>query len=112
VPAARRIDALHTSILPWRTNPAVLASAGRLLSDGLENEVATGLIESVFDDQSRRWFGPSRSAPVPPPWEDAPRDALEKTLALASAAKQRPLPPELMSAIHRTVERIQRILAK
>ena len=112
VPPARRIDALHTSILPWRTSPAVLDCAGRLLSDGLEDEVAAGLVESLFDDQSRRWFGTSRSAPVPPPWEDARRDALEKVLTLASAARGRQLSPELISAINRTVETIQRILAK
>ena len=107
----RRIDALHASIVPWRTNPEVLGSVERILAAPLEPEVASGAIESVFDDQSRRWFGVSRSAPKPPPWESAPKDALRKVLALADNARRRTLGPELVEAIDRTVEAVKRIMA-
>ena len=111
VPVERRNDALHVSILPWRTNIAVIESASRLLAASLESEVAAGVIESVFDDQSRHWFGLSRSAPIAPRWEDASRAALQRVLGLATQAKSRRLSPELAAAVDRTVTVVQQILA-
>jgi hypothetical protein len=110
VPVSRRVDALHTSIPPNRADPAILDCADRLLKTPLESEVATGVIESVFDYQSRRWFGPSRSAPVPPAWEDAPKTVLQRVLALATQVRGRSLSPELAAAVSETADRVQRIL--
>ncbi|MGZ5114689.1 MAG: hypothetical protein ACXWCY_03320 [Burkholderiales bacterium] len=111
VPIARRNDALHVSIVPRRTNVAVLDAARRLLDGPLEKEVAAGVIESIFDDQSRRWFGPSGSAPRAPAWEGAPTAALHQVLAVAAQVRGRKLAPELAAAVKRTTNTVQRILA-
>jgi hypothetical protein len=110
VPVERRVDALHASILPARTNPAVLDCVGRLLAAALERDVAAAAIESVFDYRSRLWFGPPRTPPAPPAWESASRDALRKVLQLASTARGHDLSPDLSAAIDRTKATVQRIL--
>jgi hypothetical protein len=113
VPGERRVDALHASILSRRTELAVLESVGHLMAAPLEGEVVTGLIESVFDYQSRRWFGPARSAPAPPPWEHASEAALRKVLALATNVKaSHSLSPELLAAVKQTEDTVRRILAR
>jgi hypothetical protein len=56
----------------------------RLLDRDLPQEVKDGIVETLFDHQSRRWFGPVRSPPTPPAWELASTEALDLLIALAS----------------------------
>src|SRR6266849_5010836 len=111
IPVDQRVDALHSSLLPNRTNPAMLDCADRLLDGPLERGVAIGVIERIFDDHSARWFPPIASPPTPTAWEEAPKPALKKVLAMADKVKgRRGLPPELTAAVNRTADTVQRIL--
>jgi hypothetical protein len=80
VPAERRIDALHSSVMTHRTTPAVLQMVDRLLAAALEPSVRIGVIESVFDWQGKAWFGPH--ALLPPPFRCASGEVLKSLLTL------------------------------
>jgi hypothetical protein len=111
VPVYQRIDAAHASLLPYRTDPLVLDCAGRLLTSALESKVAVGVIQSVFEDESRLLFGPSRWPPPPPPWEQATEPALKRLVALAGEVTSRfQLSPQLTAAVGRTKAAAERIL--
>ena len=112
VPGNRRIDSLHRSLLPYRTILPVLNSVQRLLAANLEFPVAVGLIETIFDFQSRRWFGPAIGAPKPPAWESASDEVLHAILRLAEQSRNRgDWPQPLLVAIDQTVETVEQILA-
>lgn len=107
-----RIDAVHNAVLPHRTDAPVLESAGRLLGGGLAPEVETGVVETLFDFQYRRWFGPAIGAPRPPAWESGSDEALQLVLRLADRVKsRRDLPAELADAVNRTAAEVRDILA-
>lgn len=110
VPPERRVDSVHTAVLPRRTDLEVLRSAARLLAGPLEDEVAFGLLETLFDHQSKRWFGPALQPPEPPPWESASTEALELLVRLGEDARARSLPPELAAAVDLTLTSVRRIL--
>jgi hypothetical protein len=111
VPAARRVDCLHSSVLPIRTSLPVLQSCERLMARDLEEEVAIGLIESIFDFQGKKWFGPH--PPIPPGWRTASPEVLQLVLRLAQSARARSdLPPSLQVAIDETVQNIHGLLAR
>lgn len=111
VPAERRVDAVHASILPRRTELPVLQTAERLLS-GVGSDVIIGVIESIFDNRSREWFGPARNPPAPPPWDESSDDVLEFVVTIADKAeKQLGLPTLLLETINNTVTYIREILA-
>jgi hypothetical protein len=88
VPAERRVDALHASVLTHRTTPAVLEMVQRLLAANLEPAVNAGLVESVFDYRGKEWFGPH--PPVPPNYRTAPADVLRLLVALGREAFEAP----------------------
>jgi hypothetical protein len=112
VPAETRVDAIHDSVLPYRHLESVLRTCEQLLSADLEEAVAFGLIETVFDFQSKRWFGPASDAPVPQKWDSAADGALQLVVKLAEQAKRRDgLPSSIAMAVDRTVDTVQRILA-
>lgn len=102
--AESRIADIHAAVLPRRTDPDVLRAIDRLLeTPHLEDPIATALIETVFDYQSRRWFGPARNPPTPPPWKGAPPVVANLIRSIGEKAKARKsLPPALSAAIDAT----------
>ena len=112
VPAARRVDALHAAVLPYRTELATLQAVDRLLAGNLNDAVRVGAVETIFEHRSREWFGPKKNPPEPQPWESASSDALQFVLALAEKVRARgALPPPLLESVHQTVTLIREILA-
>lgn len=110
VPVERRVDCLHSSVMPHRTHLPVLEMSDRLLGRDLENEVALGVIESVFDYQGKPWFGPH--APAPPLWRTASTETLRFLVGLAAKVRGRPgVPPRVVDAIDQTVHDAQALLA-
>lgn len=109
---ADRVDMLHHAVLAHRTEGPVVAACLRLLARGLEPEVEAGVAETLYNYQEKRWFGPARGAPVPPPWNQAETTVLQ---SLSDAAKglRGPgrLPDDLQDAIEGTALEIRDILA-
>jgi hypothetical protein len=104
IPPERRVDCLHTAIVPTRTNLAVLELCARILARTTEERIAIGVIESVFDYQGKKWFGPDRNAPQPVPWKEASGETLAFVAKLAETVKERgELPAELDAAVRQTV---------
>jgi hypothetical protein len=107
-----RVDMLHHAVLAHRTEGPVVAACLRLLARGLEPEVDAGVAETLYDYQEKRWFGPARGAPVPPPWNQAETAVLQ---ALSDAAKGLRGPgrfsDDLQDAIEGTALEIRDILA-
>jgi hypothetical protein len=110
--AANRVDAIHRSILPYRTHIAILRMCSRLLQKDLEPQVEAGLIETLFDYQERKWFGNARRPPRPPSWGSASTEELRVVVELGSRLQERTnLPIALREAIRSTVVVINDILA-
>ena len=78
-----KVDLLHWSVLPKRTSLPVLKPCATLLDRALPAEVKTGILETLFDHESKRWFGPVLTPPAPPPWEVASTEALDLLIKLA-----------------------------
>ncbi len=107
VPLERRVDCLHSSLVPRRTQPSVLAAAGRLLADTQEPGLANGVIESLFRYEPKQWFGTS-PPPPPPPWDSAPPAVRDALVALGDAALARPdLDADLARAVRAELQRIR-----
>ena len=87
VPAARRVDCLHNALVPHRTELPILESGVRLLDANLEDEVYEGVVESVFDYQTKQWYGPAIGAPEPQPWSTAGDDVLHVILGLTDTVR-------------------------
>jgi hypothetical protein len=105
-----KIEILHRSVLPTRTRIAVIRLCSRLLDSDLPAEVKTGIVETLFDYQSRLWFGPAMEPPEPPPWDSASTEALRALIALADRiARERPGDPPL-AAVQSTRKELQTIL--
>src|SRR5262245_26220757 len=85
VPAEIRIESLHRSVLPRRTDPVILASADRILSRTSERIIVNAIVESAFDFQ-QQWFGIESGIPAAPKWENTSTDGLRGALALADKA--------------------------
>jgi hypothetical protein len=107
-----RVDMIHHAVVPFRNRGPVVAACLRLLAGGLGPEVDTGIAETLFDYQEKRWFGVARHMPVPPPWSQSETATLQ---ALVDAARglRGPgrFPDSLQDAIEGTVLEIQDILA-
>jgi hypothetical protein len=108
-----RVDALRWSLLPYRTEYAVMAMCRRLLDGGLEPEVELGVIETLFDWQVKLWFGPVRVAPRPRPWHTASDEAVRMALQVADEAAQRPdLPDVTRAAVERSVAELDQLVSQ
>jgi hypothetical protein len=111
--AVDRVDMLHHSVLAHRTSGPVVAVCLRLLARGLEPEVEAGIAETLYGYQEKKWFGPARDAPVPPPWNLAETATLQ---SLLDAAKRLHGPGRLSEDLQDTIEgstlEISDILAK
>lgn len=108
-----RVDMLHHSVLAHRTRGPVVAACLRLLARGLEPEVEAGIAETLYGYQEKKWFGPARGAPAPPPWNLAETATLQ---SLLDAAKRLHGPGRLSDDLQDTIEattmEISDILAK
>jgi len=112
VPVARRVDALHAAVLPYRTQLPVLQTLDRILAADLPAAVRVGAVETVFDHRSREWFGPAKNPPEPPPWDTASQETLRFVLAMGEKATARgQLPPPLLTALSETMAQIRQIMA-
>jgi hypothetical protein len=109
VPAERRIDALHEGVLPNRSKAPVLQMCRRLIESELELPVKSGVIESVFDYQGKKWYGPH--PPKPPAWRSASNEVLRLVAELAGVAREQPgLPDALRDAIDDTARVVRALL--
>jgi hypothetical protein len=79
-----KVDILHQSVLPKRISLPVVRTCANLMDRELPSEVKDGIVETLFDYQSRLWFGPARTPPTPPSWELATTEALDFLIALAA----------------------------
>ena len=81
-----RVGVAHRSLLPVRTNSAVVEMCGRVtLPRVVAGPVRMAIAESLFDYQPKQWFGVVMNQPVPPPWSSANEPARN---ALRSLGKQ------------------------
>jgi hypothetical protein len=110
VAAEIRIECLHRSVLPRRTDPAILATADRILSRPSEGVIANAVVESAFDFR-QQWFSIESGISAPPKWEDASTNALQRAAALANKALGRgDLNPILRGTVGKARENILRTL--
>jgi len=105
-----KVDMLHRSVLPRRTRLPVLEVCAALLERDLPPEVRDALIETLFDYESRLWFGPAMNPPKPPPWDTATTEALEFLVALATRLLLGNVSDALREPVQSTREELQSIL--
>lgn len=105
-----KVDMLHRSVLPKRTSLPVLERCAELLDDNLPPDVEEGLIETLFDYQSRLWFGPVMYPPKPPPWDAATTEALHFLVELANRVLSKPLTARLRPPVESTRAELEGIL--
>jgi hypothetical protein len=79
-----KVDILHRSVLPVRTQMLVVEMCSGLLAGELASDVRGAIIETLFDYQSRLWFGPAMYPPKPQPWESASTEVLQFMISLAN----------------------------
>ncbi|MDB5106466.1 MAG: hypothetical protein JWP91_4155 [Fibrobacteres bacterium] len=107
-----RVDMLHHAVLAHRTEGPIVAACLRLLARGLEPGVETGVAETLYDYQEKRWFGPARGAPVPPTWNQAGTAVLQSLLEAAKGLRgPGRFSDELQDAIEGATLEIREILA-
>ena len=110
VPWERRVDLLHMSIVPNRTRLPILQMVAKLLAEDLEEPVAVGAIESVFDFHWQ-WFG--SHPPSPPAWRSAGDDVLRFVSNLGAQASRRPnLTEPLQQSVDATVDLAHALLQR
>jgi hypothetical protein len=110
VATAAKVEILHRSVLPRRTDKPVLETCIRLLENNLATPVRDAIIETLYDYQPGPWFGPVRHAPRPPQWESASTEVLRTFLSLAERLRNEGLNEPLQSAVRATSARIESIL--
>ena len=96
------------SIVPNRTRLPTLETVAGLLAGDLEEPVAQGAIESVFDF-CWQWFG-SRP-PEPPAWRTAANATLRFLIELGESQRKAKLPAALLEAIDGTIGVARALLA-
>jgi hypothetical protein len=105
-----KVSILHRAVLPARTRLAVITLCSRLLDRGLPAEVQTGIVETLFDYQSRRWFGPAMEPPEPPAWDTAATEGLRALIALAGRIERERAGDPLLPAVQATRKELEAIL--
>jgi hypothetical protein len=106
-----RVDMLHRAVLPSRTHLPILQMCARLLDRELPLDVRSGVIETVFDEQSRLWFGPAIGAPMAEPWQAASPETLKLVVGLADRVLGESLEASLRTAVQSTKNEVEDILA-
>jgi hypothetical protein len=103
----QRSSMAHWALLPNRTNPAVVAMSAGLIKGQVSDGVELAIAESLYDEQSRLWFGVDRG-PSPPSWQSAPVAAKDGLKSLgARLLARRDLPPQLRAAIQNTLKQLR-----
>ena len=104
----QRVDLAHRSLLPVRTNPAVIAICARMsVSHVISIGVRTAIAETLFDYQPRQWFGVAMNQPVPPSWRSAPEPSLNALRTLGRTLLSQPdVPISLRDAIVKTLDQL------
>lgn len=110
VEAYVKVDILHRAVLPMRTRLPVIEMCERILLEELDGEVRTGVLETLFDERSRLWFGPAIGAPMAPVWESAGTEALEYLLKIAERALAAGVEEPLRGAVEATRQEIEGIV--
>jgi hypothetical protein len=100
-PMESRVECLHVSVLPHRTELPVLQVADRIVARVSERNIVIGTIESVFDFR-QEWFGIESGISGPPAWRTAPPDSLRFAATLASRMLQR---RDLTASLRNKIER-------
>src|SRR5690606_10485646 len=104
-----RVEVAHRALVPHRTSTALLEMCTALLDAGAEPLIELAVIESVFHDEARRWFGVAASVPVPPAWETLSPRGRQLIVGLGQTAlRRRDLTPELRAAIGHALAEVQR----
>jgi hypothetical protein len=83
-----RTELLHKTIVPRRTQLAVVRLADRILTRTRERSLAHAVTESVFDYR-QEWFGIESRIAGPPAWDSASTEALRAAVAFADRALAR-----------------------
>jgi hypothetical protein len=99
-PLESRVQCLHVSVLPHRTELPVLQAADRIISRASERGIVIGVIESVFDFR-QTWFGIESGISGSPDWRTASADSLRFAAALAAKVLQR---RDLTASLHNKVD--------
>jgi len=104
-----RADVAHRSLLPVRTNPAVVEMCARLTaSQRVDTRVRIAIVETLFDYQARRWFGVRMYQPVPPPWSSATEAGRNALTSLGKQLLSQPdVPAELRAQIQKTLTELR-----
>jgi hypothetical protein len=103
-----RVDVAHRSLLPARTNPAVIEMCARVTaSRSVASSVRMAIAESLFDYQPRQWFGVAMHQPTPPPWSSADQTARAALKSLGMRLLAQPdIPANLREAIQNTLAQL------
>jgi hypothetical protein len=110
VPVSTRVDALHITLVPGRTQLPMLQMADRVLSRNKEEQLWNGLIESIFDFRLW-WFGTDSRISSTPAWSTASVNTLRFAARMAEQALARSdLTSELRPKVSQSREAILRIL--
>ncbi len=104
-----KVDLVHRAVLPRRTKLPVVQICARLLQFELPPEVRAAIIETLYDYQSRPWFGPAMHPPKPPPWNTASSEALNLLIALAERVLSAAPEERLRAPVQSTLEELERI---
>jgi hypothetical protein len=99
-PVESRVECLHVSVLPHRTELRILKAADQIVSRASERGIVIGVTESVFDFQ-QKWFGIESGISGSPAWQTASSDSLRFAAALAAKTLQR---RDLTASLHNKVE--------
>jgi hypothetical protein len=99
-PVESRVECLHVSVLPHRTELPILQAADQIVSRTSERGIVIGVTESVFDFQ-QTWFGIESGISGSPAWQTASPDSLRFAAALAAKVLQR---RDLPASLHNKVE--------
>lgn len=98
-PLEARVECLHVSVLPHRTELPILQAADRILSRASERGIISGTIESVFDFR-QTWFGIESGISGSPAWQTASAESLRFAATLAAKVLQRrDLTPSLRNKV-------------
>lgn len=108
-PVESRVECLHVSVLPHRTELPILQAADRIVSRASERGIVIGVIESVFDFR-QTWFGIESGVSGPPAWRTASAESLRFAAVLAAKVLQRDLTVSLHNKVERERGTIVRLL--
>jgi hypothetical protein len=99
-PLESRVECLHVSFVPHRTELPILQVADQIVARASERGLVLGVTESVFDFR-QEWFGIESGIAGSPSWQTASPDSLRLAAAWAAKLLQR---RDLTASLHKRVE--------